>query len=96
MKYSDEQMKAIEEYAELLFSAGDIAIMIEVNQDEFIKEIHSNTSECYKEFNKGKLHAEIIIRKSIIELAEAGSSPAQNLLLKMKEELDLKMINENS
>lgn len=95
MKYTEEQIKAIEDYSQLLFTPGEIALLIEVDKTELINDIKLKNNKAYKAFSKGKFSAEIILRKSIIELAEAGSSPAQNLLLKLKEESELKTINEN-
>jgi hypothetical protein len=89
MKFTDQQLKEIEDYSKLFFSPSDIALIIEVDEEQFLNEIAVKTSPAGKAFYTGKLLAEVILRKSIFDLAEAGSSPAQNLLLKIKQDSEI-------
>jgi len=73
---NDEKLAEIEELAGYFFT------------EEEVQEI-SGTDKSMpgfrKAFRKGSLKAEAEIRKSIIELAKAGSSPAQTLAWRMLE-----------
>jgi len=96
MNLTDEQLKEVESLAELFFSPGDIAIILEVDQECFIRAIATQYSEIYKAYNKGQLLGESKIRKSVMELAENGSSPAQTLMLQLKKESEHRKIIDNA
>lgn len=72
----DNQIKEVEELAGLFFSIDEVAFIMGVNsQDQTFK----------KAYDRGSLKSEAEIRKSIIQLAKDGSSPAQAMAWKMVE-----------
>ena len=86
MNFSEDQLKEIEDMAGLFFGAGDIAINLELNEEEtelFGFQIDSkNTSfPAVAAYLKGRLTAEIVMRKAIKQSAQNGSSPSQQQML---------------
>lgn len=96
MNLTAEQLKEVESLAELFFSPGDIAIILEVDHDKFISEVHAGFGAAFKAFNRGFLLGESKIRKSVMELAENGSSPAQTLMLQIKKQAQHRKNIENA
>ena len=86
MNFSSEQLKEIEDMAGLFFGAGEIAINLELNEYEtelFGFRIDSRNSS-YPEvaaYLKGRLTADIVMRKAIKQSAQNGSSPSQQQML---------------
>lgn len=71
---TEEQQKEIEELAGYFFTEDEVSEISGVEKSE---------RGFKKAFRKGNLLAEAELRKSIMELAKAGSSPAQTLAWKM-------------
>ncbi len=69
-------LEEIEKLASCFFSEEEILTIIEVKEC---------TPEISKAIVKGKLKSEAEMRLAIFSLAKAGSSPAQNLAVKMME-----------
>jgi hypothetical protein len=72
-----EQIKEIEEMASLFFKDAEILKITG------IEEICPTFRNAVK---KGRLLREAKVRKSIMEMAEAGSGPAQSLAIKIIEQ----------
>lgn len=96
MNLSNEILKEVEQFSELFFTPGEIAIIIEVDELAFIKEIQSKEGEIYKAFQKGRLLGEAKTRKSVRELADNGSAPAQQLMQNIKKDSDHRIILEEN
>ena len=93
-QYSTELLKQISELSALFFTPREVAIMLELNVDDFIFECEfAPDRNGYKAFHSGRLQSEVDLRKSIIKLAKSGSSPAQNLALDMLLKSRVKMID---
>jgi hypothetical protein len=73
---SEEQIKEVEALAELFFSPEEI---------QLISGVQAEDPDFKKAYQRGNLKSEAEIRKSIIQLAKDGSSPAQTLAWKMVE-----------
>lgn len=86
MDLSEKQLTEIEEWARALYSPREIAIILHLDPDALREEIEDERSEAYQRFHRGRLISEGVIRKSIFDLAENGSSTAQGLALKLIEE----------
>jgi len=84
MNLKEEQYKEIESMASMFFSAEEIAINIEVDPDEFVELILTKQGEEYKAYFKGWLTTETQLRKSILQSALNGSSPAQQMMKEYK------------
>ncbi len=81
MNLNEEQLKEIEEYAGLMFTIKEIAIIMNLSCSDLKKEVQNENGNVYLSFKKGRLLIEAKIRKSIFDLAEDGSSPAHSLSL---------------
>lgn len=74
---TNKQIKEVEELASLHFKDAEILLITG------IKEICQTFRNSVK---KGKLMREAKVRKSVFEMAEAGSGPAQTLAVKIIEQ----------
>ncbi|MFZ4706828.1 MAG: hypothetical protein ACOYMF_12555 [Bacteroidales bacterium] len=81
MNLTEEQCKEIETMAGLFFSSDEIAIVIDVDQEEFETQILNASSDAYKYYYSGRIKAEIELRTAIKQAATNGSSPSQALFL---------------
>lgn len=88
-----EDLKLVEELASYFFTPREIAVMIEVDPEGFIYAIeYPEGSQIATAFLKGRLQNEMELRKSIIKLAKAGSSPAQTMSLDLLNKSRVKML----
>ena len=85
MLLTEEQIKEIENMAELFFDVGDIATNIEVDPFEFRDEILSEQGPVHSAYKRGWLRGEIPLRKAISQAAANGSNPAQAMLLQLRD-----------
>lgn len=90
MKFNPEEIESIREMAGLFFSPGEIAVNLEVDPDDFKSLIKSKTGDEYTAFISGYLTGDIRLRSGIMKAAAHGSHPAQQLILKIKEESEIK------
>ena len=86
MNFSQDQLKDIEDMAGLFFGAEDIAINLELNEEEteaFGFQIDSKNTDFPEvaAYLRGRLTAEIVMRKAIKQSAQNGSSPSQLQML---------------
>jgi hypothetical protein len=78
MELTKEELAEVEEFAGLFYDLRSVAIILDKDIAEFRSEYLKET-ELYRAYQRGVLKTESEVRKSIINLAKAGSSPAQNL-----------------
>lgn len=81
-----DQLKSVEEKAGYFFSPEEIAIINEY-PDSFI-----DREDFQRAYKKGRLIKEAALRKSIIDLATSGSSPAQVLAVQIMKDTNLDRI----
>ena len=79
----DKILETVESMAELQFTPEEIAIIIDKNVDVFEKE------EFEKAYFRGRLKAQADVRKSILQMAKQGSSPAQKEFQKLCEDSEV-------
>ena len=79
MNWTAEQSEQIQEFGRTQFKVSDVAIVLQISEMEFLQEMENEQSEAYKAYWKGRLLGEYEIRKSVMELANGGSSAAQTL-----------------
>ena len=90
MHLTTEQLDEITIMAELFYSPADIADNLEVNKEDFVLSFHSSQGDIYKAYRKGWLTSDIKLRKSIMQSAENGSNPAQQMLRQIQQETQSK------
>ncbi|MDP3180745.1 MAG: hypothetical protein Q8S54_07750 [Bacteroidota bacterium] len=91
MNFSEDQLKEIEDMAGLFFGADDIAINLELNEEQtelFGFRIDSKNTSFPEvaAYLKGRLTAKIVMRKAIKQSAQNGSSPSQQQMLNFLKE----------
>ena len=91
MHLNEQQTLEVTEMAKLFFTPREIAIFLKVNIEEFIACSKDESDPVYIAFVSGRLHTEYELRKSILQLATSGSSPAQTMMLELLKQLNLKM-----
>ncbi|WP_338765943.1 hypothetical protein WAF17_02715 [Bernardetia sp. ABR2-2B] len=84
-----ELKKDIEDFAAVYFTHEQICISLELDLEEFENDYESE-GEIYRLVQKGKLQRLYKQRKMIFELAENGSTPAQQMAMKIIETQSLK------
>lgn len=77
-----ELKKDIEDFAAVYFTHEQICIALELDLEEFQSD-YENEGEIYRIVQKGKLQRLYKQRKMIFELAENGSTPAQQMAMKI-------------
>ncbi len=80
MLLTEEQIKEIEDMAQLFFNLDEIAINAEIDPEEFRAEVDSKRGEAYTAYITGWFKGEVPLRKSVAEAAANGSNPAQQML----------------
>ena len=73
-------LERIVHLAGLVYTPGEIAIILEVDPEELDNEVISESGEIYTAYMKGYYKSDVELRKSITESALQGSSPAQAML----------------
>lgn len=72
--------------AGLFYTPRQIALMIDVDADDFETAILSESGTVFKAYSKGYYEADIELRTCIRESALQGSSPAQGLLREIQKQ----------
>ena len=91
MNLNEDQLSEIEQMAGLFFSPEDIAINLELDEEEtelFVAAVICKNTKNYQAgaYLRGWLSAEITLRKAIQQSALNGSSPSQQMMLNYQKE----------
>ena len=91
MNLNEDQLNEIEQMAGLFFSPEDVAVNLEMDEDDtelFIAAVANRNTKNYQAgaYLRGWLSAEITLRKAIQQSALNGSSPSQQMLLNYQRE----------
>lgn len=85
MNLEKSQLAAIEEMAGHFFSLEQIAAFLQLKPTSFIM-AYTEKGAIWQAYQKGKITADLELRKAIRTLARQGSTPAQHLWLKLMDE----------
>ena len=87
MELTEIELKSLEEYASLVFTPSEIAIILEINEAELLQELKKTESKIYKSFYKGFLITQTQIRKTQLSFALKGNQTCldrmENLITKI-------------
>lgn len=83
IEITNNLLAEIENYAALMFTKKEIAVILELDEVQFCDLLGKDKPQ--KAFQRGRLKKEAEIRKSIFDLAQNGSSPAQSFAIKLIE-----------
>lgn len=91
MNLNEDQLSEIQQMAGLFFSPEDVAVNLEMDEDDtelFIAAIasHNTRNDQAGAYLRGWLLAEITLRKAIQQSALNGSSPSQQMMLNYQRE----------
>lgn len=73
MKYSQEELKKIEEWAQIYLPITDMAVILDVPADVLREDIRDRSSDVYKAYNRGKVLSKVRLRTQEMQLAQVGS-----------------------
>lgn len=76
MKYSAAQLEKIEQFAQLYTKPSEIAVYLDIPEEEFKTDINSEGHPARKAYIRGKLSQKLEIRKQMAVLARVGSPAA--------------------
>lgn len=93
ISFNDEQLKQIEELAAVFFSPQQIAVFLQLEKEFVISEIKTEGKPAHMAYQKGLMQSEWELRKSVLSLAKAGSSPAQAMALDLLSKNKLKIMS---
>lgn len=77
----EEQISEIEEYASLLLTLDEISLKLNLDVNEFRREVRGKRTKRAKAYHRGKLNTLIAIRRITLELTLAGSPQAEALMI---------------
>jgi hypothetical protein len=86
---TNDELVQLEEHASLMFSIREIALILGFHEAVLRSLVSDEKRPEYVHFNRGRLLAEAKIRKSIYDLANNGSSPAQTQFLELIDDAKL-------
>ncbi|MDD4374219.1 MAG: hypothetical protein PHG67_09905 [Bacteroidales bacterium] len=76
----DEIIDQIEDYAGLLLTVDEIALLLDLDSAELRREIRHGKSARAKAYQKGKLKTIVEVRRQTVLFAKKGSPAAENLV----------------
>jgi hypothetical protein len=83
-------LKQVEELGSLNYTPKEIALIIGAGDEEVLAWMEDESSPFFRAYMKGFYTTDIAVRKSIFKLAAAGSSPAQSLVMKLRDQIEMK------
>jgi hypothetical protein len=89
LKFSDEELVAIEELAANNYSPEKIAVYLEVDKKSFLQTWYDKNSLIRHHYNRGQLISEFEINKKQLELAKSGNITAAQVFFKAAEEIKI-------
>ena len=76
MEYNAEQLEQVEKLASIYMKPTDIALIIEVEPEQFRSDIHNESSEVSRRYRRGKALSQIQLKTQEMTLAKVGSPQA--------------------
>ena len=76
MQYSQEQLEKIKELAGLLMRPDHIALLTQIDVEEFKRNLKHKTSEVYIAYETGRANTILELRSQELKLAKLGSPAA--------------------
>lgn len=89
MEITEGILEEIKVNSGLFFSAEEIALLLDLDIDEFKKEMRDKKSDVFKAYSKGKLESISLVRAKIKELVVAGSPGAETQFINFKRDQDI-------
>lgn len=80
MNLSETELEVVTDLAGLFYSPREVAIVLEINVEDFVTAVDAGCGSIYRAYMKGYFKGDIELRRSVMESALHGSSPAQAML----------------
>lgn len=80
MEIDDKQKELLGRLGSSFFTVKECAVILEVDEIEFTKEMKDSSSPCYKAYYSGFYTSKLKHREGVIEVSERGSNPAQQMV----------------
>lgn len=77
---SEQEVKDIEDVAELPFSTEELALLLEMPVEQLRAEIQHGTTPRGRAITRARLRTKAEYYRAVIKLSNQGSGPAQQLL----------------
>ncbi len=81
MNYNSDFLDKVYSLGETLTTIEEMAILLDVDEEELRDEISCNDSQLRKSYLKGIISTKVRLRKNELELASAGSPTAVQMAL---------------
>lgn len=88
-----EELAEVERLSALFFTPREISLMLELDIRQINDQLDQKEGNFYCAFLKGRLQNEVDLRKAILQLAKAGSSPAQTMAMDLLNKSKAKMLD---
>lgn len=75
----DNTNNEVYQLARLLYLPEEIAIMLGMEEYEVEQSMLDKNTDFYQQYHRGYYETDVLLRQSILKLAQAGSSPAQTM-----------------
>jgi hypothetical protein len=83
MNLTEAQLKDIEELAGLFLSPEEIAILVDIDENQFLQQIAYKKGNAYTAYFRGKTLSKRDIHINIVKMAKHGSPQAEELAREM-------------
>ena len=88
MTYSQDTLNEIEEMATNLTKISDIAIILDIDENDLRRDIADPKSDASRAYRKGKAKCLYEIRRNEIEQAEAGSHESAASVIRYTKQME--------
>jgi|SRR5690606_12339190 hypothetical protein len=92
MKFTEEEYQTIEDLAGLNYLPSQIAMYLDVDKKDFIKQINNPESTISYHFTRGKLIAEAAVNIKLLENAKSGNITAAQIFQKESRRIEIQNI----
>lgn len=83
MDFSDEILLQVEELSGLFLNPEEISVILDLNQDEFYRQLRLKKGLLYHAYFKGKTISKKEIHANVVKMAKHGSPLAEDLSRKL-------------
>lgn len=83
MNLNEAQLKEIESLSGIFLEPEEIAILMDLDESEFLEQIRKKKGEVWKAYFKGKTESKKDIHTNIVKMAKHGSPQAEEMAKQM-------------
>lgn len=87
---TEEELILIEECGRCYMNTEQVAVILMKPVAEIETAMKDKSCTLWQRYNKGRMMSELKVRSSIINMAQQGSSQAQEIWIKLRNEFEIK------